>query len=574
MHKWGKPEKEGIGGLVEKLLRNRGSFYKFHSVFYVLIIVYVWMDFIENNSMNNEQWSVLIAICAGFILTEYLFYAVLPKGGKDKEKTEKRCRQLQKILHGVQIIVLDAAIINFDNMYLMDVFLLFVLLLGMEMATYVQFWEWGSRLCVYMLVGVPACILTAIRASTVRVSTFEWAYKLCVFFVIVVLLFMVTELAGKLYDTWLDVAREKEEAEQKVQEMKEMQNRQLEQIQDNNKQLCLKNYEIERANQDIVRTNRQLDAQYRIGTAVLKTFDVDKIIQLLLQAFLEDLNLEAAAIRLRSGIADSRDRMVIDVCRYSKVKPDELEEQLKKRDEEFFSMEQGSYKEEEGALVIPVFKEEEQIGYLYMLSLEDGYYSKNKINMFLSLAMQFCVGLTNASIYRQTRELALKDGLTSIYNRRYLTHTFGEMAGKAQKDGGKLAVLMMDIDRFKRVNDTYGHLIGDKVLIITAAVANEVAEACQGFVGRFGGEEFVVVLPDYTLEDAKKVGEELHRKIGETSYQDEEVTVKFTVSMGISEYPETCGEAGQLIARADVAMYYSKTHGRNCITVDGTFEEE
>lgn len=556
------------------MIQNRSSFYKFHSVFYVLIVIYVWMDFIANNSLNNAQWPVLLTICAGFVLSEYLFYNVLPKRGKDKEKTRKRCRQLQEILHCVQIIVLDAVVVNFDNRYLIDVFLLFVLLLGMELLVYVQFWEWEGRFRIYLIVGVPACIFTAIRVNAVRVSTFEWAYKLCVFFVMMVLLILVTELAGKLYDMWLDVAREKEEAEQKVQKMKEMQNKQLEQIQDNNKQLCLKNYEIERANQDIVRTNRQLDAQYRIGTEVLKTLDVDKIIELLLQAFLDDLNLEAAVIRLRSGIVDSRDRMVADVCRYSEIKPDELEEKVKKRDEEFLSMEQGSYREEEGALVIPLFREEEQIGYLYMLSLEDGYYSKNRINVFLNLAIQFCVGLTNANIYRQTRELALKDGLTSIYNRRYLTHKFEEMAEQAQKDGGKLAVLMMDIDKFKRVNDTYGHLIGDKVLILTAAVANEVAEACQGFVGRFGGEEFVVVLPEYTLEDAKKVGEELHRKIGETNYQDEEVTVEFTVSMGISEYPETCDEAGQLIARADVAMYYSKSHGRNCITVDGTFEEE
>lgn len=560
--------------MVEKLIQNRNSFYKFHSVFYVLLVIYVWTDFIESHSLNSVQWFVLLALCAGFFLSEYLFYEVLPK----KENGRKNIRQIscrfQEILHYVQIIILDAAVINFDNRYLMGVFLLFILLLGAELLAYVQFWEWEGRLRVYLAVGIPACIMTAVRVSTVKLTIFEWAYKLCVFFVMVVLLFMLAELAGGLYDAWLNVAREKAEAEQKVLEMKEMQNKQLEQIQDNNKQLCLKNYEIERANQDIVRTNKQLDAQYRIGTAVLQTFDVDEIIQLLLQAFLDDLNLEAAAVRLRGGIFDSRDRMVIDVCNYSAIEPDRLEEELRKREEEFLSMEQGSYKVEDGMLVIPVFKEEEQIGYLYMLSLEDGYYSEHMINVFLNLTMQFRVGLTNASIYRQTKELALKDGLTSIYNRRYLTNKFREMADRVQADGGRLAVLMMDIDKFKRVNDTYGHLIGDKVLIITASVANEVAESNQGFVGRFGGEEFVVVLPDYTLEAATKVGEELHRKIGEASYQDDEVTVKFTVSMGVSQYPETCGEAAQLVARADAAMYYSKGHGRNCITVDGTFEEE
>lgn len=569
-----KVEKEGNGGLVEKVLQNRNSFYKFHSVFYVLIIVYVWIDFIESRSLNSVQWFILLALCAVFFLSEYLLYEVLPNRADGKENIRKTCRKLQKILHYVQIIILDAAVINFDNRYLMDVFLLFILLLGAELLAYVQFWEWGGRFRIYLIVGIPACIMTAVRAGAVKMAVFEWAYKLCVFFVMAVLLFMLTELAGRLYDVWLDVAREKEEAEQKVLEMKEMQNKQLEQIQDNNKQLFLKSYEIERANQDIVRTNKQLDAQYRIGTAVLQTFDVDEIIQLLLQAFLDDLNLEAAAVRLRGGIFDSKDRMVIDVCRYSDIKPDRLEEELRKREEEFLSMEEGSYKVEDGMLLIPVFKEEEQIGYLYMLSLEEGYYSEHMINVFLNLTMQFRVGLTNAGIYRQTKELALKDGLTSIYNRRYLTNKFREIAGRVQMDGGRLAVMMMDIDRFKRVNDTYGHLIGDKVLIITASVANEVAEANQGFVGRFGGEEFVVVLPDYTLEAAKKVGEELHRKIGKTSYRDDEVTVKFTVSMGISQYPETCGEAAQLVARADAAMYYSKGHGRNCITVDGTFEEE
>lgn len=567
-----------------QLIQKESTSFKLHAGFCVIILACVIVDMTNYHELNRAQYNILIGMCIGILIVDAVIYLLLPylhdrktkADPKSDNKTVLKVKRgvIQRICKAVELGCLEMALINYDQGYLMDFLLLFLMILSIELLLCMSFWENWDRYKFYAFIALPLYILSSIRTYYVHQDMFDLVCKLCMYTVIVVLMVLIGEIADRQYDAWIVAVREREEAMQEVYALKEKQEKQLKIIQKSNEELCLKNYEIERANQNMISTNRQLDAQYRIGTAVLQTLDVDEIIELLLQAFLDDMEMEAAAVRLLAGTVDNKDRLVVDISLYSEVKPDEFEKQVRSRDEEFMSMEQGSYIVEDKILVIPVFKEEEQVGYLYMFSTEDGYYDKHEVNVFLNLAMQFRVGLTNANLYRKTQEMALKDGLTKIYNRRYLTNTFEEKAKEAMLNESKLSVLMMDIDKFKNINDTYGHLIGDKVLIEVASIANTITERFNGFVGRYGGEEFVVVLPGYALEEAEEIGKEIHQSIGEASYRDDAVTVRFTVSMGISNYPETCEEASELIAKADCAMYYSKTHGRNCITVDGRFDKD
>jgi two-component system cell cycle response regulator len=176
--------------------------------------------------------------------------------------------------------------------------------------------------------------------------------------------------------------------------------------------------------------------------------------------------------------------------------------------------------------------------------------------------------------YQRSLALALTDGLTGLYNRRYLAaHLDGLFAGVGDGAQGP-ALLLFDIDWFKRVNDSHGHLAGDAVL---KEVANRVSRHVRGFdlVARYGGEEFVVVLPETPLPVAMVVAERLRSVIAEKPIEvtDPQVALPITISIGIAMTRGTQETPETLLRRADEALYAAKAGGRNCIRVaeaDGT----
>lgn len=161
---------------------------------------------------------------------------------------------------------------------------------------------------------------------------------------------------------------------------------------------------------------------------------------------------------------------------------------------------------------------------------------------------------------------AIRDPLTSLYNRRYFEEEVKKRISQAQQSNGIYSVLMSDIDFFKRVNDTYGHKIGDKVLI-------ELASACDkalrdgDIVARYGGEEFVIYLADVDAQMAKVVAERLRNTISELRVPtDDGRTVQFTISIGISS-SKISDNIDTLIKTADEALYKAKQNGRNRVEV-------
>ncbi len=186
---------------------------------------------------------------------------------------------------------------------------------------------------------------------------------------------------------------------------------------------------------------------------------------------------------------------------------------------------------------------------------------------------QLTLGLQRISLYTQVQESALHDGLTGLLGRRHFRQRFEEEVERAIRRGTQLAFLMVDIDDFKRVNDTYGHLVGDVVLREVAAIIQHSVREMD-LVGRYGGEEFSVVLPEAALELGVQIAERIRQVIERTAIQayDERVTV--TVSVGAAFLPEDAASADKLIERADQAMYEAKRAGRNRVISANQFKEE
>jgi len=170
--------------------------------------------------------------------------------------------------------------------------------------------------------------------------------------------------------------------------------------------------------------------------------------------------------------------------------------------------------------------------------------------------------------FHLSMQLATTDAVTGLYNRHYLTSHLETRLQAAQSSGKPLSVLMMDIDHFKKVNDTYGHPTGDAAL---RTVANTVGRAMrtEDVFARYGGEEFVGLLRGVALSGAAKAGERLRRLVEATPVHHEGQEVRLTVSVGAAAL--TCceeWEARQLIAIADRRLYLAKKRGRNCVVAD------
>jgi len=166
----------------------------------------------------------------------------------------------------------------------------------------------------------------------------------------------------------------------------------------------------------------------------------------------------------------------------------------------------------------------------------------------------------------ELREQALRDPLTGLHNRRYLSETIEKEITRAKREKSQLSVIVSDIDHFKTINDTYGHQVGDQFLMKISYLMKNHARSSD-IVCRYGGEEFLLVLPGTPLDSAKKRAEEIRQKCIEVIIEHEGKDLKVTMSFGVASYPSHGEDAEEIIIKADKALYRSKHIGRNCITV-------
>ncbi|MCS6876197.1 MAG: GGDEF domain-containing protein [Aquificaceae bacterium] len=160
------------------------------------------------------------------------------------------------------------------------------------------------------------------------------------------------------------------------------------------------------------------------------------------------------------------------------------------------------------------------------------------------------------------REQSLRDQLTGLYNRRFLEETIDKIVAQTKRRGAHLGILILDVDYFKQVNDTYGHDVGDRVLReVSQIILKNVRES--DIVVRFGGEEFLVLLLDVQPGKSEDVAEKIRRAMENHTIEMTGLTLKKTISIGVAEFPNDSDRIWQCIKFADVALYKAKSTGRN-----------
>lgn len=182
--------------------------------------------------------------------------------------------------------------------------------------------------------------------------------------------------------------------------------------------------------------------------------------------------------------------------------------------------------------------------------------------------------VTDAAIYRSMHHAAMKklemvsrvDGLTQLFNRSHWQSRLAEEFSRAGRYQAPLSLIMFDLDHFKSVNDTHGHLGGDAVLMQVAVII-KAALRDSDIAGRYGGEEFGIVLPNTNAEGARVVAERLRSTLQATPVPFEKLQISVTASLGIAEFSHGVKDAEEFIANADAALYEAKEAGRNRVVI-------
>ena len=217
-------------------------------------------------------------------------------------------------------------------------------------------------------------------------------------------------------------------------------------------------------------------------------------------------------------------------------------------------------------LMIPLFYKDLVVGFLNLGSEEQDHFTAEDEHVAAAFAAQVAVALENSRLYEESQRLATIDTLTGLYNRRQFFFLAEKEIERARRYNKQLAVIMVDLDQFKAINDTYGHLVGDQVLRAVAKACNQALRKVD-IVGRYGGEEFTIILPEIGLEGAKYVAERLRTLIAAIEIKTDQGLVKVTISQGLAASDEKHNTLEILLERADKALYTAKSTGGNQVVL-------
>jgi diguanylate cyclase (GGDEF)-like protein len=210
----------------------------------------------------------------------------------------------------------------------------------------------------------------------------------------------------------------------------------------------------------------------------------------------------------------------------------------------------------------------EPVGYVAALCKVQRDFTTQELSLLHHFSQQASLIIENAQLYQKTHNMAMRDGLTNLYNHRRFRQVLDTLIAEARQTKKPLGLIMGDIDHFKNFNDTHGHLQGDMVLRTVGDIMRSSVRGADT-VARYGGEEFVVLLPGTDMDGCRLVGETLRTRIANHRFDGEEKQPggKLTITFGLAMFPNDAQDAEGLINAADDALYAGKRAGRNQMVV-------
>lgn len=339
------------------------------------------------------------------------------------------------------------------------------------------------------------------------------------------------------------------------------------------------NCKLEETNKRLTTSLAELFTLQQITQAISSILDIDDLLKDVNDIIIGVMGVSSSTI-IRYD--DKKDRLKVHTTNVSKrnglivlndnINCDKLMEVLKSGDpiiENSVNSKDYPFTEDRGVkslICVPLVTKSRKFGLVLVEHKYSDAFDGNNLRLLNIIGQQVGIAMENVELYQRMHELATVDSLTGVYNRLYFQERLKEEFENAQKEKYDLSLALLDIDHFKRFNDTFGHLFGDKVLSRIATLIKNSLRS-DDIIARYGGEEFVILLPRTGIKEAYYKVERLREIISKTSISDGEVTTSVTVSFGVSSYPEFSSSESELLKTADDALYDAKASGRNCVKI-------
>jgi len=328
---------------------------------------------------------------------------------------------------------------------------------------------------------------------------------------------------------------------------------------------------------------RKVSIAHEVGNALVSTFDLDMVLELILKCITDVTGAELCSImlldeetkELRIKVARGLSE---DVIRSTVLKIGEgisgwVAQEGKpllikdiENDTRFGKKSMSKYGSK-SLLSVPLLCKDKVIG---VVNVNNRSFSKvftySELNLLTLFANQAAIAIENARLYKELEIMALTDGVTGIYNHRAFQTRLEEEISRADRYNYSVSIVIIDLDFFKKINDTYGHLEGDNVLREIGVMLNRTVRKMD-FVARYGGEEFSIVLPRTTKAVAQEISERIRRTFERSHPIKMDPSATITGSFGVATFPEDTVDIKELIDMADQAMYRAKINGRNKVVV-------
>lgn len=533
----------------------------------VIIVFYYAMLLV--NKIQVKTWGIIIP---GLILILDMIYLKI---------NFENCKILFWILSVLKLIAYSYIFINEQNLNIVLLSFPILILLIIQINIRFDFADPYLRAIIMIIITIPAFIFVLIRIFTEK-EHLTLLGIICSLTALVFFVFMITGIISDMVQANENKVFEQQRFAEKTRQANEILKQEQQKVKKANELLGIQKIKLESANSEIKRMNSEMILQYEILKYIASFLEVKELMGMITNAVYDGMVLEFCAVIIKEGVAENDTPIVYLNARNSKKNMCELSNKISFKQLEIYCKDKKEFidnrvKKEKypflsgvnvgSLMIIPIIKERRLLGSFVFGHERYGYFNENK-NFFETITAQFSIALNNAQLYAKMQQMAICDGLTGIYNRGYLNRVFEEFCKEAEEKKGNLSVALFDIDHFKQVNDTYGHLFGDLVIKTVANHAKKSASKNGGFAARYGGEEFVVVFPNKSLMETYEIVEELRQTIRKTKLEYEGIYVDVYVSVGVTSYPETTNSPTELLNNADWAMYYSKQNGRDRITID------
>ncbi|MBO8170880.1 MAG: diguanylate cyclase [Bacillaceae bacterium] len=329
---------------------------------------------------------------------------------------------------------------------------------------------------------------------------------------------------------------------------------------------------LKKENLRIHQHRQLLETLYQMTNSITSTYDLNELAERILPIMRQILPTKNAFLFLKSG---STYKLKASAGEYGPRRITSIFHIIKNHDnlhnheqDKLFPLETSGNRSDRPshwALSIPIVYESDILGFIILCDKDRDRFEDYKMEVIRSFSQTAAIAIKNSQLFEEVQLKAVTDDLTGLYNRRHFFELADIEMSRSLRYSNELSIMMLDIDFFKRINDKYGHIIGDEILKKTAIRLKQRLRSTD-IIGRFGGEEFVILLPETNLHDAVRVGEQLRTFIQDHPFDvGIENDISITISAGVAAVTKETTTIDDLVETADRALYKAKESGRNTI---------